>query len=265
MVSRKLLVTNTKKAKGLESIARRLIISDEEAESLLATTCTHDAVGLALLEIAKRTARLYSFVAHQTYPRPGHSRLEKRLSPEFTFAAIITSLRCTLETEQKVVGSLISITQGDLKALMSIEIDELEHILRPAGLAKQKSCWIKDGLDKFFYNQEYNIEALNQIPLDEARKKLLMLRGVGPKAVDCFLLLGLERPVFPVDINIFKLVSRLFPEHITEDADQLPKFSNAKHVRAVKDLLEASFPEDVGLYQVLHTYLLLAEKYKIAL
>lgn len=164
-----------------------------------------------------------------------------------------------------MVGSLISITQGDLKALISIEIDELERILRPAGLAKQKSRWIKDGLDKFFYNQEYNIETLHQIPLDEARKKLLVLKGMGPKAVDCFLLLGLERPVFPVDINIFKLVSRLFPERITEDIGQLPKFSNAKHVRAVKDLLEASFPKDVGLYQVLHTYLLLAEKYKITL
>ena len=71
--------------------------------------------------------------------------------------------------------------------------------------------------------------------------------------------------MFPVDVNIFKLVSRLFPERITEDASQLPKFSNAKHVRAVKDLLEVSFPKDIGLHQVLHTYLLLAEKYKVAL
>lgn len=69
--------------------------------------------------------------------------------------------------------------------------------------------------------------------------------------------------MFPVDVNIFKLVSRLFPERITGDPSQLPRFSNAKHVRAVKELLEASFTKDVGLYQVLHTYLLLAEKYTI--
>ncbi len=102
------------------------------------------------------------------------------------------------------------------------------------------------------------------MPVDDARQKLLTLKGMGPKSVDCFLLLGLDMPVFPVDVNVFKLVSRLFPVHVTGSPDTLPNFSNVKHVRSTKLLLEENFRRDTKLYQILHTYLLLAEKYKIA-
>ncbi len=131
-------------------------------------------------------------------------------------------------------------------------------------MAKQKSLWIKEGLDKFNSSQEYSIETLRQMPVDDARQKLLTLKGMGPKSVDCFLLLGLDMPVFPVDVNVFKLVSRLFPVHVTGSPDTLPNFSNVKHVRSTKLLLEENFRRDTKLYQILHTYLLLAEKYKIA-
>lgn len=239
------------------------IISDSEASLILSAEQPHNNIGATLLEIAQNTSDVYSFIAHQTYPRPKHPIPDKRLSPEFTFTAIITSLRCTLETEQRVVNTLIDFTQGSLHTLNSIEPNDLELVLRPAGMAKQKSLWIKEGLDKFSSSQEYSIETLRHMPVEDVRKRLLTLKGMGPKAVDCFLLLGLDMPVFPVDVNVFKLVSGLFPEHITGSSDIPPNFSNVKHVRSTKLLLEESFIRDTKLYQILHTYLLLAEKYKI--
>lgn len=62
-----------------------------------------------------------------------------------------------------------------------------------------------------------------------------------------------------------ELVAKLFPEYITSNPDVPPNFSNPKHVRSTKELLENSFTRDAKLYQILHTYLLLAEKYKIAI
>lgn len=240
-------------------------ISDSKARLILSTEQPYSDMGATLLEIARNTSDVYSFIAHQTYPRPKHPLLHKRLRPEFTFTAIIISLRCTLETEQRVVNSLIELTQGNLNTLNSIELSDLEHIIRPAGMARQKSLWIKEGLEKFNSSQACSIETLRHMPAEDARRKLLELKGMGPKAVDCFLLLGLDIPVFPVDVNVFKLVSRLFPEHITGNPYTQPSFSNAKHVRSAKILLESNFTQDTKLYQILHTYLLLAEKYKIAI
>ena len=132
-------------------------------------------------------------------------------------------------------------------------------------MARQKSIWIKEGLSKLQSNQEYYIDSLRQMSTEEARRKLLTLKGVGPKAVDCFLLLGLDIPVFPVDINVFKLVTKLFPEYVTKNPDVQPNFSNPNHVRSTKLLLEGSFTQETKLYQTLHTYLLLTEKYKIVI
>ncbi len=239
-----------------------LIVTDSDVKHLLDITIPYNNVGDILLKIARDMSNLYSFTDYQTYPRPSHPKLSKRLSPEFTFVAIITSLRCTLEIEQKVVNNLIDITQGSLEILNSIDIADFNILLKSAGMAKQKSQWIKEGLDKFSLNQKYSINALRQIPAEEARQRLIDLKGVGPKAADCFLLLGLDVPVFPVDVNVFKLVSKLFPEYITDHVGVVPSFSNSKHVNSVKLLLENSFAHDTKLYQILHTYLLLAEKYK---
>lgn len=241
-----------------------VIISDSDAQLALIVEQPHDDIGSILLGIAREVSNTHSFVDHQTYPRPNHPLQSKRLEPEFTFTAVITSLRCTLETERKVVNNLIAITEGNKNTLNSIEIAELEAILKPAGMAKQKSTWIKAGLNAFNTDQEYSIDTLRRMPTEETRQKLLSLKGVGPKAADCFLLLGLDMPVFPVDINVFKLVTKLFPEYITGSHDVLPNFSNPKHVHSTKQLLENSFTRDARLYQILHTYLLLAEKYKMA-
>lgn len=240
-----------------------LLISDEGARLALSIEQPRNNVAAILLEVAKDASDAYSFVDHQTYPRPNHPLRHKRLSPEFTFAAIITSLRCTLATEQRVVDQLINTTNSSPDTLSSIETSDLEAILRPAGMAKQKSLWIKEGLNTFNYDKEYSIDILRRTPTEEARQRLLTLKGMGPKAVDCFLLLGLDMPVFPVDVNVFKLVTRFFPEHVTGGSDVQPSFSNPKHVRSTKQLLESSFTQDTKLYQILHTYLLLAEKYKI--
>lgn len=242
-----------------------LIVSDDEARAILSTERPNSTASSVLLDIARDISIAHSFVDHQTYPRPSHPVESKRLDPRFTFVAIIVSLRCTLETEKKVVYKLVNDLEGDPNRLESLNVNELEVYLRPAGMARQKSTWITEGLVEFNTNQDYSLETLKQIPIDEARARLLQLRGMGPKAVDCFLLLGLDKPVFPVDVNVFKLVSRLFPKQIVGDLGSEPSFSNKRHVRVVKNLLESNFTKNTNLYQILHTYLLLAEKYKMVI
>lgn len=242
-----------------------VIASDQEARFVLEQAESGDEVASTLLSLALKTSFEYSFVDNQTYPRANHPSAQKRLSPLFTFTAIITSLRCTLEIEQKVTEHLINFTSGEDDNLLNTQINELESILRPSGLALQKSIWITNGLRFLSDASLNNLNTIKNSDINEARLMMLSMQGIGPKAADCFLLLGLDRAVFPVDVNVFNVVSGLFPKLITGNPSITPKFSNYKHVSTVKLLLETTFTKNVKLYQILHTYLLLAGKYKISL
>lgn len=55
----------------------------------------------------------------------------------------------------------------------------------------ETACAVKDGFD---------LDGLQTLSTDKARKELMTLKGVGPKVADCILLFGFGREdVFPVD------------------------------------------------------------------
>lgn len=238
-----------------------MIETDRQARNVVecATPLRDDAERIR--DIALACAATHSFVDHQTYPRSTHPNPDMRLSELFSFAAVITSLRTTLGIEMGVTRALIEATGGSDDALLGISREVLTDIVRPAGLANNKASYIIDGVHALAHDEAYAPDTLMSEELEVTRKKLLKLKGVGAKAVDCFMLLGLNLPVFPVDINVFKLVSRTNPEIL--GVDVTPNFGNPNHTQKVKEYLEQAFAPDVELYQTMHTYLLLAEKYKI--
>ena len=239
-----------------------LIESDDRALLVARDAVPRDESAIVLHEIAVACAREHSFVDHQTYPRSLHPNPEMRLSELFTFASVIVSLRTTLGIEMGVTRALINATHGNDDELLSLTREQIADIVRPSGLAENKAAYITEGLDKLSADPDYAAEILRNDSVAETRKKLLKLKGVGSKAVDCFMLLGLNMPVFPVDVNVFRVVTRNVPEVL--GADVVPSFDNPHHTRKVKEYLEQAFAQDVSAYQVLHTYLLLAEKYRMA-
>lgn len=59
---------------------------------------------------------------------------------------------------------------------------------------------------------EIDFNKLKQIPLPEARAKLMTIVGVGPKVADCALLYGLHRlEAFPMDVWMKRAMGTLFP------------------------------------------------------
>ncbi|MDD4806889.1 MAG: DNA glycosylase [Oscillospiraceae bacterium] len=57
-----------------------------------------------------------------------------------------------------------------------------------------------------------NLEALRTAPLEEARRQLMTIIGVGPKVADCTLLYGLHRmEAFPKDVWIKRAMAQWFP------------------------------------------------------
>ena len=70
---------------------------------------------------------------------------------------------------------------------------------------------------------EVNLEKMRTAPIDECRKELMTIKGVGPKVAECTLLYGLHRlEAFPIDVWMKKALSTLFngisPENLGQYA-----------------------------------------------
>ncbi len=52
-----------------------------------------------------------------------------------------------------------------------------------------------------------DMKALMHMPLEDAKKELMKIKGVGPKVADCVLLFGARRyEVFPVDVWVKRVI-----------------------------------------------------------
>ncbi|MGN0620396.1 MAG: DNA-3-methyladenine glycosylase family protein [Porcipelethomonas sp.] len=64
---------------------------------------------------------------------------------------------------------------------------------------------------------EINPDEIKKLPLDEARKKLMTVKGIGPKVADCVLLFGMHRTdAFPVDVWIKRVMEQYYPDGLPE-------------------------------------------------
>lgn len=193
-----------------------------------------------------------SFSDTRTYPRPDHPNPLKRRPVEFLLVAVLVSLRTTLENEQKAMNRVLEVCQN-VSDLNDLTYDELVALIKPAGMPEQKSQRIIKCLERVG-ELDGGLQSLEHRSKEDARDYLLSLPGIGPKAADCVLSIGLGHPSIVVDVNVFRMASFLFG---VDKADLL-KYSNAKAVTDIKTRLDVVVGQDVFLCQIIHTMLLLA-------
>src|SRR3989454_6171945 len=85
---------------------------------------------------------------------------------------------------------------------------------------------------------------LRSAPLEEARRALMDLPGVGPKTAAVVLLFRFHRPTFPVDTNILRVAREL--GWVRRNADP----------EDVRNLVERTLPRDPALLLKAHAYLI---------
>ncbi len=62
-----------------------------------------------------------------------------------------------------------------------------------------------------------NLDEISSMPLDDARKQLMTVKGIGPKVAECILLYGFHRlDAFPIDTWIKKILCRCYPDGFPE-------------------------------------------------
>jgi len=136
--------------------------------------------------------------------------------------AVLLSAQCTDERVNRVTPDLFAIANNP-KQMMDTAIEDIYSIIRPCGLAEQKSK---------------NISALSKILVEEYSSKvpdnfisLENLPGVGHKTASVVMSQGFGHPAFPVDTHIHRLAQRW-------------GLTKGRNVKETERDLKKIFPED---------------------
>jgi endonuclease-3 len=98
----------------------------------------------------------------------------------------------------------------DWRAVMDAPVEAVADAIRSGGLANQKAPRIQAVLRRIYETRgDFDLTWLAQLPVDEARRWLDDLPGVGNKTASILLLFCFGRPAFPVDTHVHRVTRRL--------------------------------------------------------
>ncbi len=120
---------------------------------------------------------------------------------------------------------------GSLYNLLDMPIGQIELLLQPSGLSRQKAMWIQQSLRQIHDRIGSLSMRESQNWTDrEAEEFLCSLPGVSIKSAKCIMLYSMGRNVLPVDTHVRRISTRigLVPSRLTE--------------RAIHDCLEEIIP-----------------------
>jgi len=95
------------------------------------------------------------------------------------------------------------------EALAKASVEEIENAIRIGGLYRNKSRVIKAISNLTLEQFNGSLDFIYSLPLEEARKILLNIPGVGPKTADVVLLFCAEKPTIPIDTHVNRVSKRL--------------------------------------------------------
>lgn len=175
-------------------------------------------------------------------------RLEKELfivdyvsNPFSLLVAIILSQNTNDKNSIKALENLRKETRIKPGKIIEIGVTKLSKLIKPAGLHNQKARSIFN-LAKIILNDETFFNKILKMPLDDARKMLVNIPGIGKKTADVFLAI-LGKRTIGVDTHAARVAYRL---------GLAPKKSGYETIR--KSLLEAF--RDIGDLDKAHRYLI---------
>lgn len=142
--------------------------------------------------------------------------------PYTLLVAVLLSAQCTDERVNQVTPALFN-EANNPQDMQHVPVDTIYQIIRPCGLAPQKSKAIST-LSKILVDQ-YN----GSVPEDMAA--LETLPGVGHKTASVVMSQGFGHPAFPVDTHIHRLAQRW-------------GLTNGKNVMQTEKDLKRLFPKE---------------------
>lgn len=159
-------------------------------------------------EIGERRRRMVDIIQRleERFPIRHHHPIRE------TFPLLIATLLSQNTTDKnsfQAFQNLRSHYDVTPHVLARLQPSDLEPHIEIAGLYEVRSRRIialsKTVIERF----EGDLDIILRRPMDEARQELMDLKGVGPKTADILLAFKGNRPIMPVDTNIFRVSGRI--------------------------------------------------------
>lgn len=145
----------------------------------------------------KKKVDIISFL-NKEYP---NAKCELNYHNDYEFLiAVVLSAQCTDKKVNSVTPMLFK-HFNSLKSLNKASYEEIEEIIRPLGLSKNKALAIIDIADKLL--NKYNSK------MPSIREDLMSFKGVGVKTANLVRAEIFLIPEFPVDTHVFRISKRL--------------------------------------------------------
>jgi endonuclease-3 related protein len=164
-------------------------------------------------------------------------------SPFEVMVGAVLTQNTNWKNVEKAIGNLREADLLDPLALYEVAAEELEELIRPAGYFRVKTVRLRSLLQLVVEQYGGSLEEMFSLDLTTLREQLLGVHGIGPETADSILLYAAEKPSFVVDTYTSRILSR--HGWIDPEADY----------HAIRDHMQSSLPEDVGLYNEYHALL----------
>ena len=138
---------------------------------------------------------------------PMRHRLEDPF--ELLVAAILSQHTSDVNSERAFERLEEAVGRLSPRVLAGMGEGEIAKHIRCAGLAKVKAARLKQVSKKIVEEFNGSLSKVLKKPVEEARRLLLGLPGVGFKTADVVLAFSAEAPVIPIDTHLFTLARRL--------------------------------------------------------
>jgi len=93
--------------------------------------------------------------------------------------------------------------------LLEAPEDEIKEAIKPSGMYNQKTETIKAAAKLVIEKYHGDLGQVFNLPFNEARDRLMEIRGIGPKTADVALMFSANSKVVPVDRHIARIAKRL--------------------------------------------------------
>ncbi|MCX7799989.1 MAG: endonuclease III [Fimbriimonadales bacterium] len=139
----------------------------------------------------------------------GRPRFVPRFDPMEELVSCILSQH-TADANSFPAFTRLRETFPDWQAVVDAGPERVAEVVRQAGLANQKARSIIGALKAIRERVgDYSLEHLRLLPMEEARRWLMELPGVGPKTASIVLCFSFGMGAIPVDTHVFRVGWRL--------------------------------------------------------
>ena len=162
---------------------------------------------------------------------------------ETPFEVIVGAILTQNTNWQNVAKAIDNLKQANVlspRKLYSLSRPRLAKLIRPSGYFNIKAKRLKEFLIFLFNNYGGSLKKMFSHPLEELRKEILSIKGIGPETADSILLYAAGLPVFVVDAYTKRIFSR--QKLLSEYADY----------HTVQKIFVENLKKDVQLYNEYH-------------